>query len=105
MLDRLLERVARPPGEGLAAGGAVGAEQLYDGAAGPEAGGEEGVAHAERLDGLPGQVTPRVHPGGGAGRGGGVRAICGAGARHGATVTGGEHVWMRNRAPRVVHHD
>ena len=54
VLDRLLERVARPAGEDLAARGAVGAEQLDDGAAGPEARGEEGVAHAERLDGLPG---------------------------------------------------
>jgi hypothetical protein len=105
VLDRFLERVGRLAGEYLAAWGAVGVEQLDDGVAWPEAGGEEGVAHVERLDGPPGKVEAGIRPGGGAGGGGGVSAVCGACARHGGAVAGGEYEGMRDRAQRCVDDD
>jgi hypothetical protein len=105
VLDRFLERVGRLAGECLAAGRAVGMEQLDHGVAWPEAGREEGVAHAERLDRLSGEVTPGVQPGGGAGGGSGVSAVSGAGAGHGGTVARSEHKGMRDRAECGVDHD
>jgi len=50
VLDRLLERVARPAGEDLAARGAFGAEQLDDGATiSMRLSGRSAIAAAARL--------------------------------------------------------
>src|SRR5215469_2253007 len=54
VLGGLFDGAGGPPGQHPRAGGAVGVQQLDDRVVPAEAGGEEGVAHVELLDYLPG---------------------------------------------------